>query len=212
MKLNDSLRWILAPCLLVGGAALLIADSVEPLPECDDVAPMQRSYEAQLTCENPGEWIRVFEGHLSFDLTNPRDVRGTDFDREGTVAFGFEEYTFALDQETSSDIEGLAFLRVNEAGSWSATCPDNEGTATINTLEFLLEVDLQLEEGSEGNEDGEDGEDGEELGGEEIEPTTHQLRCYVSTEEAQQDVTCTFLTYTQANSCDLSLLAQRNDL
>lgn len=192
MKTRETLRWILAPCLLLGGAALLVADSAEPLPECDDVAPIQRSYEAQLTCEEPGEWTEVFEGHLSFALTNPRDVRGTgfDFDTEGIISFSFEDHTIVLDFETDTDIEGLSFPLVDSYSSWDASCPDTD-TATVRSLAFRLDVDLAR-------------------GGDTTD--TFSLDCFVATQEDQQDITCSFLDYGDTATCDLSLLAMRNDL
>lgn len=151
MRMTKRIKWVLALGLLIGGGALLVADSAAPLESCDDVATFEKSYVVELSCALTDDDVIERAGTLELEYVQVERLEiGVEYDHnEANDYIGFEDWIIIMNKREELEIEGdeLRLLGASFGLNFSQ-CSDEGGTATIGSL--FVEFELHREDADPG--------------------------------------------------------------
>ncbi len=108
-------KTLLSLGLLLGGALLLVADSTEPLPDCQSVAPYEGHFSYTLICDSLDDEI---SGEFTLTLDPTESIDGT------THHFSFDSTS---DQAVTAFESSLSWVALDtDIYHRDVSCPDNE--------------------------------------------------------------------------------------
>ena len=153
MSMKDGIKWVGALGLLIGGGALLVADSMEPLADCDDVASLERSYAVAFSCELSDGEVTERSGILELEYRRvQRFDRTEQYERNDELRYvHYEDWIIGLSQREDLEIDGeeISLRGIYFYPNASECTADGGGTATIDSLN--IEFQLQREGMEEGD-------------------------------------------------------------
>lgn len=147
MSVKNGIKWVGAFGLLIGGGALLVADSAAPLSTCDDVESLEKSYAVEFSCELSEGEVTERSGTLELEYVRvQRFERGDQYERNDDLRYvDFEDWIIGLSEREELELDGEE-LRLSSVGFYpngSECTSDDGGTATIDL--FSIEFEFRRE-------------------------------------------------------------------